>query len=122
MQLWIYVNLKLHKALAIFQPPNHDIFSKLVKQTYLFLHKKHFLTQSVIQATGDGAVRMNCETKHFPDTVVCLFNSNKILQQQEKVILSFVLKRLSPAPILLFSYKFVVDNGSNFLFVFVNAL
>ena len=28
----------------------------------------HTLIQSVIQATGDGAVRMNCETKYFPDT------------------------------------------------------
>ena len=64
---------------------------------------------------------MNSELKTF--SVLCLFNSNKILQQQKKVILSFVLKRLSPAPILLFSYyKFVVDNRSNFLFVFGNAL
>ena len=44
IQLWIYVNLKLHKALALFQPPNHGIFSKLVKQTYLFLHKYQFPT------------------------------------------------------------------------------
>ena len=44
IQLRIYVNLKLHKALALFQAPSHGIFSKLVKQTYLFLHKLHFPT------------------------------------------------------------------------------